>query len=329
VFLRWQANGRRTKIEYPGEVSATYGFDFADRETSLSVMTSGGTEDVVTAATYLPSGPLSSLALGSGSVESRFFDGRYAPTAIGISGDPMGVGDRTWAYTTDRVGNILAIVETAGGACGGTLVLENQTVTTTQVFTSCADLQSGNGFAVESPGDVLFEALGKIILTDGFSVGSGARFEAATLGSIPPISVRTYGYQSPQYFLTLADGPWGTLDWTYDRIGNRLSETRNGGTPDTYVYVTNAEGGHTPILDKVMLGVTGERDYTWGDAGHLEEVNAAGNVIDFENDAAGRLSGGSRAIASESAAFASDGRSYLTTAAATTGGTVSVTPRYD
>jgi YD repeat-containing protein len=328
LVYAWDANGNRTGIAYPGGVSATYGFDFADRETSLTVTTPGGVENAVTAATYLPSGPLSSLALGSGTIETRAFDRRYAPTSIGISGDPMGVGDRTWSYTTDRVGNILSIVETAGGACAGTLVLENQTVTTTETFTSCADLQAGNGFAVESPGDVRFEAVGKIVLTDGFSVGSGASFVAATLDEIPPLSTRTYGYQAPQYFLILADGPWGTLDWTYDRIGNRLSEMRNGGNPDSYVYATNGTG-NTPILDQVTLGVGGTRDYTWGAAGHLENVDAAGNVIDFQNDAAGRLSGVSRAIASESASFAYDGRSYLTSAAATAGGTESVTPLYD
>ncbi len=128
--------------------------------------------------------------------------------------------------------------------------------------------------------------------------------------------------------MTAADGPWGTLDWSYDKIGNRTSETRDGGSPDTYVYAANAGGGNTPILDVVNLGVMGTRDYTWGAAGHLEEVNAAGNVIDFGADAEGRLSGVTRTAASETADFDYDGRSFLRRAEETAGGTTSVKPLY-
>src|SRR5690606_33608863 len=62
---------------------------------------------------------------------------------------------------------------------------------------------------------------------------------------------------------------------------------------------------------------------------HLEEVDAAGNVIDFQNDDAGRLAGVGRAVASEAAGFSYDGRSYLTAAGATAGGSESVAPLYD
>ncbi len=41
---------------------------------------------------------------------------------------------------------------------------------------------------------------------------------------------RSYGYQDVDYFLTSADGPWGSQSWTYDRIGNRLTETDDGAT---------------------------------------------------------------------------------------------------
>jgi YD repeat-containing protein len=35
--------------------------------------------------------------------------------------------------------------------------------------------------------------------------------------------------------LTSASGPWGTLSWTYDGVGNRLTETL-GATVDTTNY---------------------------------------------------------------------------------------------
>ena len=143
------------------------------------------------------------------------------------------------------------------------------------------------------------------------------------------VAGQTYAYQAPQYLLTGADGPWGELDWTYDRIGNRTSEARNGGSPDTYQYLVNAGTGNTPILDQVALGVGGTRDYTWGAAGHLEEVAAGANILDFGSDAEGRLSAVGRTAASEAAAFTYDGRSFLQSAAATAGGSSSVEPLYD
>ncbi len=329
----WDANGNRTGIVYPGGVSAAYGFDYADRETSLSVTTPAGgvtPTAVVTAASYLPSGPLSSLGLGNGAAETRAFDGRYVPTGITLSGLTTGVPGHTWTYTTDPVGNVTEIVETAECSGGGSgLVLENHTATGQETYTSCADLQAGNGFAVESPGHVTFQAQGKVVLSSGFSVGNGASF-AAGAGSLPTYSDRTFGYQAPQYSLTSADGPWGTLDWTYDKIGNRLSESRDGGaTADGYVYATNAASGDTPILDLVNLAVTGTRDYTWDAAGNLDSVAPGGNFVDFTFDDASRLAAADHPASGASAAFLYDGRGFLRSATETAGGTASVTPVYD
>ncbi len=60
-------------------------------------------------------------------------------------------------------------------------------------------------------------------------------------------SSRVYAYQDHQCFLTLGNGPWGDLAWTYDKIGNRLSETRDG-TPTVYTYRPNAAGSNSPQL---------------------------------------------------------------------------------
>ncbi len=334
----WDANGNRTGIVYPGGVSAAYGFDFADRETSLSVTPPAGgvtPTGVVTAAAYLPSGPLSSLALGNGITETRAFDGRYVPTGITLSGLATGVPGHTWTYTTDPVGNVTEIVETPECSGGGsTVVLENQTVTTEETFTSCADLQAGNNFAVQSPGHVTFQAQGKVVLTGGFSVGNGASFAAGS-GSLPTFSHRTYTYQPPQYFLTGATldrpaGSWGTLEWSYDKIGNRLTETQDGSTPDGYYYLTNAAGGDRPVLDLVNLAVGGTRDYSWDAAGNLDSVAPGGNLVDFTVDDASRLAAADRTASGGGAAsFLYDGRGFLRSATETAGGTASVTPLYD
>ena len=239
--------------------------------------------------------------------------------------------------TTDPLGNVTEILETPECAGGGsTLVLENQTVTTEETFTSCADLQAGGGFAVDSPGNVTFQAQGEVVLTNGFSVGSGASFAAGS-GTLPTFSDRTYTYQPPQYFLTSADGPWGSLDWSYDKIGDRLSESRDGGaSADGYQYTTNASAGDTPILDLVNLAVGGTRDYAWDAAGNLDQVatGTGGNSVDFTFDDASRLAGADRTSSGGDVAdFLYDGRGFLRSAVEMAGDPLaeaaSVEPLYD
>jgi RHS repeat-associated protein len=81
---------------------------------------------------------------------------------------------------------------------------------------------------------------------------------------------RTYGYQDSQYFLTSGNGPWGARNWTYDRIGNRLTETR-GATTDTYVYLSNGTGGNTPKIDQLIPGAEPAFHYIFDDAGNVLE----------------------------------------------------------
>ena len=50
-------------------VTATYGYDASDRAVSLSVPG----QTIVSTASYEPSGPLASLALGNGITETRGF----------------------------------------------------------------------------------------------------------------------------------------------------------------------------------------------------------------------------------------------------------------
>ena len=262
---------------------------------------------VLSAADFVPSGPLASLTLGNGTVETRDFDSRYYPDSIVVSG----ARTRTWDYQVDAVGNVTQIDDEL--ACGTQdLVLSDLTVATTEVFESCADLTVGPDFHVAAPGDVTLRAAGSIGFENVVSVESGAvlRSESGADLGPPQLSSRTFAYQDYQYFLTLADGPWGAYDWTYDRIGNRLSEDDDG-TLDTYDYEANAATtpGNLALLDQIQLGVGGIRDYTFGAAGHLDQVAAGANVVNFTSDSEGRLAGLERL--GNTAAMRYDGRSFL------------------
>jgi RHS repeat-associated protein len=118
---------------------------------------------------------------------------------------------------------------------------------------------------------------------------------------------RTYTYQDFHYFLTQGNGPWGPRSWTYDRIGNRLTETRGAAT-DTYTYLINGTGGRTPKIATITRGGStfsygydavgdivsdGTQPFAYGDDRRMSEAGTPGS---------GTASG---------TALAYDGRGYL------------------
>jgi RHS repeat-associated protein len=95
---------------------------------------------------------------------------------------------------------------------------------------------------------------------------------------VSPANDRSFGYRDFQYFLTCAAGPWsaagsdcgpvsGTpLEWTYDKIGNRLTQTSKFGTT-TYAYPVNGSGGNAPRLQ-----MAGSNAYHYDAAGNLTMI---------------------------------------------------------
>ena len=307
----YDVNGNPAQIGYPGSVSAAYAYDFADRPVSLSVTTPSGTVPVASGATYLPSGPLQSLTLGNGTSEARTFTPLHFPEAITWEGSPA----RSWDYTTDAMGNVTAIERTI--ACAGDVTVANQTLSTTQTVESCAGLEVGPDVTLTDTADVTFRAAGGVSFDTGFAVQLGARMSVEPGATIDPPDLRLFDYQDGPYFLTRGDGPWGERDWDYDRIGNRLSETRERSTSpavDTYAYLANGSGGDTAILTQIQLTPTGTADYAWDAAGNLDTLTRGANHLDFTSDDASRLAGidrGDGMTVFNSAVFHYDGRSFL------------------
>ena len=95
---------------------------------------------------------------------------------------------------------------------------------------------------------------------------------------------KTYAYQDHHYFLACASGPWETgaagdcllapptgqpIQWTYNKIGNRLDEIRDGNPVDTYVYQSS---GASPVLDRIDLGSGNTKTYSYDAAGSLTSI---------------------------------------------------------
>ncbi len=241
LSYEYDKNSNKTRITYPGGISAIYTHDFADREATLNYDSGGGSQSLVTASAYRPFGPLTSLSFANGLTETRLFDNRYRP-------DRIQVGSLLdWDYTEDAVGNPTQITGTIGGQ---------------------------------------------------------------------PYSV-TFTYQDPQYFLTQGSGPWGPRTWTYDKIGNRLSETR-GSTTDSYTYFLSPTGGHAPHLQQIALGLGGTAYYGYDQTGNVVQVSTPLSELFLAYDARGQLFQLFEDIEETGSRFTADGRGFLAEAATET-----------
>ncbi|HEX6899000.1 MAG TPA: RHS repeat-associated core domain-containing protein [Thermoanaerobaculia bacterium] len=236
----YDKNGNLLTVAYPGNVTASYTYDFADRQASLSLQDGGNpAQALVTAASYRALGPLTSFTSGNGLMESRSFTNRYFPAGIALA------GRLDWTYTTDAIGNVVAV-------------------------------------------------------TDNLNAQGS----------------RSFAYQNFQYFLTQGNGPWGTQSWTYDKIGNRLSETRDGVT-DTYSYAPNASGANSPQLAQISQGGGGVSQLFYDSAGDLTFHSAGENKLRLGYGADQRLSqlrNDSETAGQGLSQLTYDGRSFLSRA---------------
>jgi RHS repeat-associated protein len=135
----------------------------------------------------------------------------------------------------------------------------------------------------------------------------------------------TFVYQDPQYFLTEGNGPWGRRAWSYDRIGNRLSETPPSDLDPpvelfSYSYLSNPAGGHTPKLSRIEPAPGGEpgshQDYDYDAAGNQTTVAAvtgeeSGRTSFLAYNAESRLSRLSTSDGTAATELLYDGRGFL------------------
>jgi RHS repeat-associated protein len=298
------AADRVTLVDYPGtdlDTSYVYGTNAAAFEMGRLLSITRGTD--VVAYTWDRFGRL--LTYGE---LAYAYDKNGNRTQVTYPGDLKAIStfdrmDREASMTLQQGAGPVTTVVSAGAAykAFGPLASMVHPTTTSRTVTRDYDLRYAPTAITVSGSQ----------LTWSYTV-DGAGNPTAISQTQPSSVSRTYGYQDVQYFLTSASGPWnGPLSWSYDRIGNRLSETRDAIT-DGYGYEANSGlTGNTARLDLVTLGIGGTRDYGFDAGGFLDTVDLGANDVDFTFDAAGQLARTERVVAGESSDFHYDGRGYL------------------
>jgi RHS repeat-associated protein len=175
----YDAAGNRTMIGYPSGRLLTYEYDFAGRQVAATGTVEESTTAYVTSASYLPFGPLASLAFGNGAVETRTFDQRYRPAAIQLAAS--GTTLASYEYGADPAGNLTEITDVLNGGYNRTFAYDdlNRLVTAN----SGTALWGAGGYTYDSMGNMLTSTLGASARSFTYE-GTTSRVQTATSGSV-------------------------------------------------------------------------------------------------------------------------------------------------
>jgi RHS repeat-associated protein len=292
--------------------------------------------DRVTKEDY-PDSRLDTDFVYDGGPGGSFFKGRLrtitrAGETIAYDYDRFGrmLQDGTLFYQYDKNGNRTQTTYPSGLAATTTYDFADRPLTLTAVGAGLASTSIVTTAAYKPSGPLTGLTLGNGLVEqrlydqryypDRITVPTGIDWDYTVdnVGNITTIAdggtPRTYAYQDFQYFLTQGAGPWPTspLTWTYDKIGNRLTETRAGILTDTYNYVTNGTGGRNPKLQNITLANgAGSRMFRHDQIGD-ETITSDPQQEHFRSyDAAGKLTRLFATVTRAESKLRYDGRGFL------------------
>jgi RHS repeat-associated protein len=117
-----------------------------------------------------------------------------------------------------------------------------------------------------------------------YSFGDGINLTAIT-DNLISVRSESYTYTAANR-LQQGTGIWGTLDWTYDLVGNRTSEvlTSGGASTDTYNYP-----GTSNRLATIAQGASTVRSFTYDGAGNVTADARGATTYNYRYNQRGRL----------------------------------------
>jgi RHS repeat-associated protein len=169
-----------------------YTYDYAQRPLSATGTLGGTTTTYVSGATYLPFGPLTSVAFGNGTLEGRTFDSRYRLETLQLTNGVATLA--SYSYSYDLGDNVIQIAD-----------LSDPTFTRTFAYDDLNRLVTANtGTSLWGAGTFTYDGMGNML--------------TATLGA----DLRAFIYSDGNPRITSAVSNGMTTAPTYDPAGNEL-----------------------------------------------------------------------------------------------------------
>jgi len=171
------------------------------------------------------------------------------------------------AYTRDTMGRVIGVTAKKPGGTA-TPVVSNVTY---EPFGPVTGMKFGNGVTEARTFDLDYR-LGTLTdtatsalqhLTYGYDADSNVKTIA---DAVTPANSQTLGYDTLNR-LNSAAGGYGSLVYTYDQVGNRLTEKR-GTVTTNYGYTAN-----TDLLKTLTIGTTTTETYGYTAAGNINNFN--------------------------------------------------------
>jgi len=206
----FDANGNRNTIGYPSGLMAQTSFDFADRPYSLST----GSTSIVSAATYLPFGTLTSVVFGNGTTRIVQYDQRYRPLENKLTGPSGTIADYT--YGEDAIGNITSIHDAVNPAYNRDLGYDDLNRLTT----------ANSGASLWGAGTYAYDAMGNMTSS---ALGTWKSITASLVGSTPKLSsvVENGVSRGVSYDLIGSETAVGSATYSYSPRNQLTSEGNN------------------------------------------------------------------------------------------------------
>ncbi len=323
VSYQYDAANRLARIDFPGDGDIIYAYDACSNGKGrlCSVTDQSGAASYE----YSPKGELTK--------ETKVIQGRSYVTN----------------YSFDRNGNLASITYPSGRTVNYALDTADRVASVMTTMSRAAETLA-EGIAHKPYGPVSSLTYGNG-LPRTVSYDQQYRISSITTGSLQslsythdpngnitkiadnvnPTKTKTFGYDALDR-LTSAGGPWGSLSWTYDGVGNRTTQVENGATSNyTYQAGTNrlqSVAGPSPLsftldangsttsenaktytfnqnnrLIKAAESGTTKGEYTYNASGQRAAKTAAQSTTVFHYDLAGQLIAESSAAGSTIAEY--------------------------
>lgn len=279
----YDGNGNRRTVTLPSARTLTYTYDYADRPASVK----SSTTTYVSAATYLPFGPLTSLSFGNGTTQTRSYSKRYLPAEIKLVNGTATLSDVS--YTENGPGYITAATDNLNaaytrrysyGGNAGNMLTEADTGSTLWTIAQYTDTYADNLGSQNIPHHnygFTYDSNPQLMSVFNSDTNSSYAVAHDPVGNQTAFGTHTYSYTS-RGLLGSGDG----IAYAYDGFGQRVSSTLSSQTRES-LYDIDRHLQSESALSSTSIAY----DYIWFGSLPVAQEDVGGSTHWTATDALG------------------------------------------